>query len=53
MGLAIVQRIVDHYGGTIFVDPAFRRGARFIFSLPAAPPANRMLIRDVEIDHQR
>jgi signal transduction histidine kinase len=53
MGLAIVQRIVDYYGGTIFVDPAFRRGARFIFSLPAALPSNRTSIRDVEIDHQR
>jgi signal transduction histidine kinase len=35
MGLAIVQRIVNHYGGTIFVDPA-STATRFVFSLPAA-----------------
>jgi signal transduction histidine kinase len=38
MGLAIVKRIIDHYGGTIFVDPAEQPGAAFVFSLPAATP---------------
>jgi signal transduction histidine kinase len=35
MGLAIVRKIVEHYGGTIFVDPYCRRGTAFVFSLPS------------------
>ena len=35
MGLAIVKRIIDHYGGTILIDPA-AIGARFVFSLPSS-----------------
>lgn len=37
MGLAIVKKIVDHYGGRIFVDPSAATGAAFVFSLPAVP----------------
>jgi signal transduction histidine kinase len=36
MGLAIVRKIIDHYGGEIFVDPQCERGAAFVFSLPQA-----------------
>lgn len=36
MGLAIVKKIVDHYGGRVFVD-ADTPGASFVFSLPALP----------------
>ncbi len=36
MGLAIVKKIVDHYGGTVFVDPLCRSGTAFVVSLPAA-----------------
>lgn len=36
MGLAIVRKIVDHYGGEIFVDPESAAGTAFVFSLPAA-----------------
>ena len=35
LGLAIVRRIVEHYRGTIALDPA-APGASFVFSLPAA-----------------
>jgi signal transduction histidine kinase len=38
MGLAIVKRIIDHYGGTVFI--ADRPGAEFVFSLPAAGPTS-------------
>ncbi len=37
MGLAIVKKIVDHYGGRIFVSPDAVPGAAFVFSLPAMP----------------
>jgi signal transduction histidine kinase len=36
MGLAIAKRIIDHYEGTILVDPNCPQGTRFIFTLPLA-----------------
>ncbi len=41
LGLAITRRIVEHHGGSIVVDRAYRDGARFVVSLPvvANPPA--------------
>lgn len=39
MGLAIVRKIIDHYGGEIFVDPQCAAGTAFVFSLPAAKDA--------------
>jgi signal transduction histidine kinase len=41
MGLAIVQRIVSQYGGTVFVDPAWSDGTAIIFSLPAGAALQR------------
>ncbi len=37
MGLSIVRRIVEYYGGRVFVDPDVRVGTAIVFSLPAAP----------------
>lgn len=37
MGLAIVRKIVEHYGGRVFVDPQCIEGTAFIVTLPAAP----------------
>jgi PAS domain S-box-containing protein len=39
MGLAICQRIVQRYGGAIWVESEPGRGSRFIFTLPGAPRA--------------
>ena len=46
MGLAIARKIVEHYGGRIFVDPQCQAGTAIGFSLPsaespAAPGAER------------
>jgi len=35
MGLSIVRRIVEYYGGQVFVDPNVRSGTAIVFSLPA------------------
>ncbi len=36
MGLAIVKKIVDYYGGAVYVDPRCRDGATLVVVLPAA-----------------
>lgn len=39
MGLAIVRKIIQHYGGAIRVDPRCRNGTGLVVSLPV-PPRN-------------
>jgi signal transduction histidine kinase len=39
VGLSIVKRIVEYYGGRVYVDPRYEKGAAFVFSLPALPAA--------------
>lgn len=34
LGLSICQLIVKHFGGRIWIDPAYTQGSRFIFTLP-------------------
>jgi hypothetical protein len=36
MGLAIVKRIIEHYGGQIEIDRDCKHGTRFLFTLPIA-----------------
>jgi PAS domain S-box-containing protein len=40
LGLAIARRIVETYGGKIWVESEPGKGARFLFTLPAAQGAN-------------
>jgi signal transduction histidine kinase len=35
LGLPIARAIVEHLGGRLWLDPAWERGARFVFTLPA------------------
>ncbi|HEV3416783.1 MAG TPA: HAMP domain-containing sensor histidine kinase [Pirellulales bacterium] len=37
MGLSIVKKIVDYYGGEVFVDPACPQGTAIVFTLPLPP----------------
>jgi signal transduction histidine kinase len=36
LGLAIARDIIERHGGTVTVDTAYRKGARFVITLPAA-----------------
>jgi signal transduction histidine kinase len=35
MGLAIVKKIVDYYGGSVYVDPSCAQGTAMVVALPA------------------
>jgi len=48
MGLAIVKKIVDYYGGSICVDPECREGTRFLVALPSADGPTAVPEADVE-----
>jgi signal transduction histidine kinase len=37
IGLAMCRKIVEHYGGRIWLDTAHQGGANFCFTLPVAP----------------
>ncbi|HUB43293.1 MAG TPA: ATP-binding protein [Streptosporangiaceae bacterium] len=37
IGLAMCRKIVEHYGGTIWLDTDYHPGAKFNFTLPVAP----------------
>ncbi len=37
IGLAMCRKIVEHYGGRIWLDTAYQGGANFCFTLPVAP----------------
>ncbi len=39
IGLSVSRSIVEAHGGKIWIEPAAGHGARFAFTLPAAPPA--------------
>ncbi len=40
LGLPICVEIINHFGGTIWVDSEFEQGATFTFRLPVAPAAD-------------
>lgn len=37
IGLALCKKIVEHHGGTIWIDTAYTDGTRFRFTLPVTP----------------
>jgi signal transduction histidine kinase len=43
IGLAMCRKIVEHYGGAMWLDTSFHDGARFRFTLPASPNGDNAL----------
>jgi signal transduction histidine kinase len=41
IGLAMCRKIVEHFGGRIWLDTSYQNGARFCFTLPVAPSADK------------
>ena len=39
IGLALCKKIIEHHGGTIWIDTSYTEGTRFIFTLPAESTA--------------
>ena len=37
IGLALCKKIVEHHGGSIWIDTDYTSGTRFLFTLPATP----------------
>jgi signal transduction histidine kinase len=37
IGLAMCRKIVEHYGGKIWLDTEYQDGAKFLFTLPVTP----------------
>ncbi len=40
IGLALCKKIIEHHGGTIWIDTAYTEGTRFRFTLPAESTAD-------------
>lgn len=41
IGLAVCRKIVEHHGGTIWIDTEYTEGTRFLFTLPSEPTPNQ------------
>jgi len=43
IGLAMTRKIIEHFGGSIWLDTTYQGGANFCFTLPVAPSADEEL----------
>jgi signal transduction histidine kinase len=47
IGLAMSRKIVEYFGGRIWLDPTFSEGARFFFTLPMPPETMSQELQEV------
>ncbi|MCQ2228174.1 MAG: HAMP domain-containing histidine kinase [Bacteroidales bacterium] len=40
IGLSLCKSIVEHFGGEIYLDPRYTKGAKFVFTLPFIEPSD-------------
>lgn len=45
IGLALCKKIVEHHGGTIWIDTTYTGGTRFVFTLPIPTPMTESATR--------
>ena len=45
IGLALCKKIVEHHGGTIWIDTTYTDGTRFVFTLPIPTPTSESAAR--------
>jgi len=50
IGLALCKKIVEHHGGTVWIDTSYTEGARFCFTLPIAADES-VAAHDLEGSH--
>jgi light-regulated signal transduction histidine kinase (bacteriophytochrome) len=46
IGLALCKKIVEHHGGTIWIDTSYTEGTRFRFTLPMLKPVAPTAVRE-------
>lgn len=49
IGLALCKKIIEHHGGTIWIDSSYTEGTRFRFTLPQAAVPSTQLNRDLAV----
>jgi signal transduction histidine kinase len=53
IGLALCKKIVEHHGGSIWIDTSYTDGTRFVFTLPITPTTEPNVIPEAELEGSR
>ena len=52
IGLALCKKIVEHHGGTIWIDTSYTDGTRFCFTFPMPAAVDESAATTLEGTHQ-
>ncbi|HYB83386.1 MAG TPA: ATP-binding protein, partial [Mycobacterium sp.] len=50
VGLALVKKIVEHHGGTIWIDTSYTAGTRFEFTIPVPAPVGETVAGSAAVE---